>query len=72
MQFRIRLLEQLFLILLLGYTVETHTDIILLLHLEIKEAIWILQLVEVSLYVLVIVYVLLQLCLPLTTLLIVH
>ena len=72
MQFRIRLLEQLFLILLLGYTVETHTDIILLLHLEVKEAIWILQLVEVSLYVLVIVYVLLQLCLPLTTLLIVH
>ena len=72
MQFRIRLLEQLFLILLLGYTVETHTDIILLLHLEVKEAIWILQLVEVSLYVLVIVYVLLKLCLPLTTLLIVH
>jgi hypothetical protein len=59
-------------ILLFSYSFKSHSNINLSFLFEIKESVRILQLVEIPLYILVVIYILHELGSPFTTLLIVH
>lgn len=72
MQLRERLFEILFLFLLFCYSFEGHAHRFFPLLLEIQECVRVLELVQISLNILVVVNVFLELCTPFTALLIVH
>lgn len=65
-------LEFLFGPLLLGDALECHPYLVLPVLLEVEERVWVLQLVEVPLDVLIVVDVLHQLSPPFAALLVVH
>lgn len=68
----VRPLEILFRFLLLGDAFEGHAYLILSVLFKVEESIRVLQLVKVPLNVLVVIYVLHELCSPLSALLIIH
>ena len=72
MKIWVRPLEILFRSLLFRYAFKGHPYFILTILLEVEESIWVLQLVEVPLNILIVIHVLHELSPPLSALLIIH